>query len=147
MPSSTVSPTRVKFRSEDHEMRFETRTAKPSSANQRESLIERDRVANSLEMHEDSRSRATTGSPMTRELSQTTENPTTCTGRPVPTIENWDAGNGLETKRDRDTMNHTIDSDSEENLEKALIDEFEENQGFMEVISRNGYPNQRQSVA
>ena len=87
MPSSTVSSSPVKVRSEDHEMRFETRTAKPGSANQRESLIERDRVTNSQEMNEDSRSRATTLSPMTREPSQTTENPTICRGRPVPTIK------------------------------------------------------------
>ena len=56
---------------------------------------------------------------MARELSQTSENPTACTGRPVPTIENWDAGNGLETKRDCGTIYNTIDSDSEENLGKS----------------------------
>ena len=52
-------------------------------------------------------------------------------GRPVPTIEGWDAGTGLETKWDCGTIYHSIDSDSEENMEKAPIHEFEENQGFM----------------
>ena len=37
---------------------------------------------------------------MTREPSQTTENPTTCRGRPVPTTKSWDAGSGLETKEE-----------------------------------------------
>ena len=64
---------------------------------------------------------------MTREPSQTAENPTSCIGHPVPTIERWDAGNGLETKKDCCTIYHTIDSDSAENFETALIDEFEEN--------------------
>ena len=35
---------------------------------------------------------------MIREPSQTTENPTNCTGCPVPTIKSWDACSGLETK-------------------------------------------------
>ena len=56
---------------------------------------------------------------MTRELSRTSENPTACTSRLVRTIESSDAGNGLETKRDCGTIYHTIDSDSEENLEKS----------------------------
>ena len=56
---------------------------------------------------------------MKRELSQNSENPTACTSRPVPTIESSDAGNGLETKRDCGTIYHTIDPDSEENLEKS----------------------------
>ena len=65
---------------------------------------------------------------MTREPSQTTEIPSTCTGRPVPTMKSWDAGSGVETKRDCGIIHHTISSDSEENLEVILIDEFEENQ-------------------
>ena len=56
---------------------------------------------------------------MTRELSQTSESPTARIGRPVPTIESWDAGTGLETKRNCGTMYHAIDSDSEENLETS----------------------------
>ena len=130
-PSSTVSSRPGIFGSEDHEMRCETRTVRPSSNNQKQSLIEHDRVTNSQERHQDIRSRATPRSPKTRELSQTSENPTACTKHPVRTIESWDAGNGLETKRDCGTIYHTIDSDSEESLEKALIHEFEENQGFM----------------
>ena len=68
---------------------------------------------------------------MTRELSQTSEIPTACKGRPVPTFEGWAAGTGLEMKRDCGAIYHTIDSDSEENMEKTLIHEFEENQRFM----------------
>ena len=98
-PSSTVSSTRVKFGSKDYEMRFETRTGKPSSSNQQESLIKRDRVTNSQERHEEARSRATTGSPMTRKPSQT-EDLTACMGYPVPTTKSWHAGSGLETKEE-----------------------------------------------
>ena len=70
---------------------------------------------------------------MTRELSQTSENPTACTSRPVPTIESWDAGNGLETKRDCGTIYHTIQSILAlmRTWKKTLIHEFEESQGFM----------------
>ena len=68
-------------------------------------------------------------SPLTREPSQTIENPTACTGRLVPTTESWDAGRGLETKGDYDIISHrTIVSDSEEELEELLIHDFEENQ-------------------
>ena len=38
-PSSTVSSNPEKFRSKDHEMRFETRTGKPSSKDPQENLI------------------------------------------------------------------------------------------------------------
>ena len=66
-------------------------------------------MANSHERHEDTRSRATTWSPMTREPSHTAENPTTCTGRPVPTVESWDAGSGVETKEECDILSaHSI---------------------------------------
>ena len=112
-PSSTVSSSPVEFGSDDHEMRIETRAVKPGSANQRESFIERDRVTNSQERHEDTRSRATTGSPLTREPSQTAENPSTYTGRLVPTVKSWDAGSGLETKEECDILSdRTIVSDS-----------------------------------
>ena len=79
-PSSTVSSCTKTFGSKDYEMRFETRTGKPGSTNQQESLIKRDRVPNSQESREDTRSRATTGSHMTREPIQT-EDPTACMGR------------------------------------------------------------------
>ena len=118
-PSSTVSSSLGVFVSEDHEMRYETRVGKPGSVNQKESLVEHDRVTISQERHQDIRSRATPRSPMTRKLSQITENPTTCIGRPVPTIHSWDAGNGMETKRVCGTIYHTIDYDSEENFEIA----------------------------
>ena len=130
-PSSTVSSCSGKFGAKDHEMRFETRAVKPGLTNQQDSLTMPDRVTNSQERHEDTRSRATTGSIMARELSQTSENPTACTSRPVPTSERWDAGNGLETKRDCGTIYHTIDSDSEESMAKARIHYFEEKQGLM----------------
>ena len=117
-PSSTVSSSPGIFGSEEHEMRYETRTVRPSSNNQKESLIEHHQVTNSQERHQDIRSSKTPKSPMTRELSQTSENPTACIGRPVPTFEGWAAGTGLETERDCGTIYHTIDSDSEENLEK-----------------------------
>ena len=87
-PSSTVFSSPETFGTKDHEMRFETRTEKPSSNNQQESIIKRDRVTNSQERFEEARSRSTTGSPMTRKPSQT-EDLTTCTGHPVPTIESW----------------------------------------------------------
>ena len=57
-------------------MRYETRTVRPSSNNQKESLVEHDRVTNSQERDQDIRSRTTPRSPMTRELSQTSENAT-----------------------------------------------------------------------
>ena len=72
-PSSTVSSSLGIFGSEDHEIRYETRTVRPSSNHQKESLIEHDRVTNSQERHQDIRSRTTPRSPMTRELSQTSE--------------------------------------------------------------------------
>ena len=80
-------------------MRFETRTGKPGSTNQQESLNKRDRVTTSQESHEDTRSRATTGSPMTREPIQP-EDPTACMGRFVRSIKSWDAGSDLETKEE-----------------------------------------------
>ena len=98
-PFSTVSSRLGIFGSEDHEMRWESRAENPAHIIKKESFIERDQVTNSQERHQDIRSRATTRSRMTREPSQTTENPTTCTGRFVPIIEIWDAGNVLETKK------------------------------------------------
>ena len=77
---------------------------------------------------------------MTREPSQTTENPTTCTGRPVPTVDSWDAGNGLETKRDCGIIHHAIVCDSEEPLEETLIDEFEENQDSLRLFLETEIP-------
>ena len=71
-PSSTVSSIPVKFGSNDHEMRLESRAGKPSSNDPQENLIKRDRVT-------ESRSRATTGSPMTRKPNQT-ENLKACPG-------------------------------------------------------------------
>ena len=59
------------------------RTEKPSYNNQPENLSERDRGR-----HEETSSRATTGSPMTQKPSQT-EDPTACTGRLVPPFESW----------------------------------------------------------
>ena len=96
--------------------------------NNKKILIKRDRVTNSQARHEETRSRATTGSPMTRKPSQT-EDLTTCTGRPVFAIKSWDAGSGLETKEECDILsNRTIVSDTEQDEEEQLIDEFEENQ-------------------
>ena len=90
-------------------------------------------MTNSQVRHQEIRSRASPRSPMTLELSQTSENPTACTSRPVPTIESWDAGTGLETKRDCGTIYHTIQSilTLRRTCKKALIHEFEENQGSM----------------
>ena len=78
-PSSTVFSSPGTLGTKDHEMRFETRTVKPSSNNQQESIYKRDRVTNSQERCEEARSRGTTGSPMTRKPSQT-EDLTACTG-------------------------------------------------------------------
>ena len=103
-PSSTVSSSPGIFGSENHEMRYESRAAKPGSSNQRESLIKRDRVTNSQGSHQDIRSRAISRSPLTRGPSQTTKNPSTCTCRPVCTVESWDVGNGLETKEECDEL-------------------------------------------
>ena len=83
-------------------MSRETRN-KPSSNNQQENLIKRDRVTNSQERHEETRSRATTGSSITQKPSQT-EDLTACTGYPVPTFKSWDAGSGLETKEECDIL-------------------------------------------
>ena len=102
-PSSTVSSSPGKVESKDLEMRFETRTGESSSNNQQENLMKRDRVTNSEERHGEARSRATTGSPMTQKPSQT-EDLTACTGHPVPTIQSSNAGIGLETKEECDTL-------------------------------------------
>ena len=108
-----VSSTLGKFGSKDHEMRFETRTEKHRSNNQQENLIKRDRVTNSQERHEEARSRTTTGSPMTQKPSQT-EDLTACTGYPAPTIKSWDAGIGLETKKECDILSaHSMSSQEE----------------------------------
>ena len=60
-------------------------------------------ATNSQERHEETRSRRTTESPMTRKASQT-EDLTACTGHPVPTIKSWDADSGLETKEECDIL-------------------------------------------
>ena len=84
-PSSTVFSSPETLGTKDHEMRFETRTEKPNSNNQQESIIKRDRMTNSQERYEEARSRGTTGPPMTRNPSQT-EDLTGCTGHLVPTF-------------------------------------------------------------
>ena len=60
-------------------------------------------MTNSQERHEETRSRATTGSPMIQKPSQI-EDLTACTVYPVPTTKSWDAGSGLETKEDCDIL-------------------------------------------
>ena len=98
---------------------FFTGTGKPSSKNQQENHIKRDRVANSQERREDSRARATTGSPRTRAPSQSTEDTTTCTGRSVPTIESRDAGSASETKEECNILSARSTS-LKENVDERL---------------------------
>ena len=56
-------------------------------------------MTNSQGRHEETSSRATTGSPMTQKLSQT-ENPTACAGRLAHPVKSWDAGKGWEKKEE-----------------------------------------------
>ena len=58
-------------------------------------------MTNSQGRHEETSSRATTGSPMTQKLSQT-ENPTACAGRLAHPVKSWDAGKGWEKKEECD---------------------------------------------
>ena len=68
---------------------------------------------------------------MTRELSQTSENPTACTSRPVPTIESFYAGNSLETKETAALFTIQSNLTLKRTWKKALIHEFEENSRLM----------------
>ena len=125
-PFSTVSSCPGKFVSEDREMRFETKTGKPSSNNQQENLNKPYPATNSQERHEETRSRATTELPMTQKPSQT-EDFTACTFYFVPTIKSWDADSGLKTKEDCDILSARSLSSTEE-VDEHLIEEFRENQ-------------------
>ena len=77
-------------------------------------------MTNSEERHEEARSRATTGSPMTQKASQT-EDLTACTGHPVPTMKSWDAGIGLETKEECDILSTLLTSFKEKVDERLRI--------------------------
>ena len=92
MPSSTVCSSPGKFRSKDHEMRFETSTGQPVIENLQKDLIQGDTMTNSQVRHFDARLKASTVSPMAWGLSRT-KNSQASTGHPV--IKNSKASTGL----------------------------------------------------
>ena len=60
---------------------------------------------------------------MTQKPSQT-KDLTACTGNPVPTDKSWDAGDGLETKEERDILSDHSSISFKEEVDESLIEEI-----------------------
>ena len=105
-PSSTVSSGPRKFGSKDREMRFEANTGQLAVENSQEDLIKGDTVTNSQVRHLSTRSKTSTGSPMTRKPSQT-KNFKACRVYLVPVTKSLDTDIGLEARKECNILSAT----------------------------------------